>query len=143
MQFSLLDIINKPDSKKVVEFFDKLEERIGIDAFKGLIPAILTDRDPCFSDIEGICFSKITGEERCQLFFCDPYVSNQKPNVENMNKQLRLFFPKKSSVDKYSKQDVKQINYTLLNKPLKSLDSYTPKEAFIKVFDEDLFNKLF
>ena len=143
LQFTLLDIINKPDSNKVVEFFDKLEERIGIEVFKELIPVILTDRDPCFSDILGICFSKITGEERCKLFFCDPYVSNQKPNVENINKQLRLFFPKKSSVDKYSKQDIKQINYTLLNKPLKSLDSYTPKDAFIRVFDEDLFNKLF
>ena len=41
------------------------------------------------------------------------------------------------SIDKYSKNDIKQINYTLLNKPLKSLDSYTPKEAFIKVFDEE------
>lgn len=143
LQFTLIDIINKPDSKKVVEFFDKLEEKIGIDNFKQLIPAILTDRDPCFSDIDGICFSKITGEERCKLFFCDPYVSNQKPNVENINKQLRLFFPKKTSIDKYSKKDIKQINYTLLNKPLKSLDSYTPKDAFIEVFDENLFNKLF
>lgn len=143
LQFTLLDIINNPDSKKVVEFFDKLEEMIGIENFKKMIPAILTDRDPCMSDIEGICFSKITGEERCKLFFCDPYVSNQKPNVENINKQLRLFFPKKTSVDKYTKQDIKSINFALLNKPLKSLDSFTPKDAFIKVFSEDLFNKLF
>ena len=143
IQFTLLDIISNPNSNKVVEYFDKLEEKIGTDNFKNSIPAILTDRDPCFSDIDGICFSKITGEERCKLFFCDPYVSNQKPNVENMNKQLRLFFPKGKSVDKYSKNDIKQINYTLLNKPLKSLDSNTPKDVFIKVFDEDLFNKLF
>ena len=143
LQFTLLDIINKPDSNKVVEFFDKLEEKIGTETFIELIPVILTDRDPCFNDIMGICFSKITGEERCKLFFCDPYVSNQKPNVENINKQLRLFFPKKSSVDKYTKNDIKQINYTLLNKPLRSLDSFTPKEAFIKVLGEDLFNKLF
>ena len=142
LQFTLLEIINKPDSSKVVEFFDKLEERIGTENFIELIPVILTDRDPCFADILGICFSKITGEERCKIFYCDPYVSNQKPNVENINKQLRLFLPKKSSIDKYSKNDIKQINYTLLNKPLKSLDSYTPKEAFIKVFNEDLFDKL-
>ena len=143
LQFTLLDIITNPNSKKVVEFFDKLEEKIGTDNFIKLIPAILTDRDPCFNDIEGICFSKITGEERCKIFYCDSYVSNQKPNVENINKQLRLFFPKKSSIDKYTKQNIKQINYTLINKPLKSLDSFTPKEAFIKVFDDDLFNKLF
>ena len=143
LQFILLAIIYKPNSKKIVELFDKLEEKIGTQNFIDLIPVILTDRDPSFTDIEGICFSKITGEERCKLFFCDPYVSNQKPNVENINKQLRLFFPKKSSVDKYTKADIKQINYTLLNKPLKSLDSYTPKDAFISVYGEDLFNKLF
>jgi len=143
LQFILLAIINNPNSKKIVELFDKLEEKIGTQNFIDLIPVILTDRDPSFTDIEGICFSKITGEERCKLFFCDPYVPNQKPNVENINKQLRLFFPKKSSVDKYTKADIKQINYTLLNKPLKSLDSYTPKDAFISVFGEDLFNKLF
>lgn len=85
VHFTILDIIKKPTSEKVIEFFDNIEERIGTEKFKDLIPVILTDRDPCFADIIGICFSKITGEERCQLFFCDSYVSNQKPNVENIN----------------------------------------------------------
>ena len=78
--------IKNPDSSKVVKFFDDLEERIGAQTFIDLISVILTDRAPCFADIEGICFSKITGEERCKLFFCDPYISSQKPNVENINK---------------------------------------------------------
>ena len=143
MQFVILDLIKNPNQQKVVEFFDKLEEKMGIDAFKELIPAILTDRDPNFTDIDGICFSKITGEERCKLFFCDAYVSTQKPNVENINKQLRLFFPKGKSIDIYNKQDIININKALINRPLKSLDNFTPKDAFIKVFDEDLFFKLF
>jgi Transposase and inactivated derivatives, IS30 family len=143
IQLTLIDIITEPNSDKVVKFFDELEERIGTEAFIHLIPVILTDRDPCFSDILGICFSKITGEERCKLFFCDPYVSSQKPHVENMNKQLRLYFPKKGSIDRYSKQDIHKINYTMLNKPLRSLDSNTPTNAFIAVYGEDLFNKLF
>lgn len=143
LHFFMIDIIKNPNSKKVVEFFDKIEEKIGIENFKDLIPAILTDRDPCFNDIEGICFSKITGEERCKLFFCDPYVSNQKPNVENINKQLRKYFPKGKSVDNYSNNKIKEVNLVMLNTPIKSLDSNTPKDAFITVFDEDLFNKLF
>lgn len=143
LQFTLLNIINKPDSSKVVDFFDTIEKKFGTEAFKKIIPAILTDRDPNFTDINGICISKITGEERCKLFFCDPYVSNQKPNVENMNKQIRLFFPKGKSIDKYSINDIKTINKTILNKPLRSLDGNTPKDAFIRVFDSDTFNKLF
>ena len=143
VHFTLIDIIKNPDSTKVVNFFDDLEAKIGTEAFIELIPVILTDRDPCFADILGICFSKITGEERCKLFFCDPYVSNQKPNVENINKQLRKFFPKGSSVDKYSKNDIKQINKTLLNTPIRSLDGNTPEDAFKVVYGEDLYYKLF
>ena len=108
MQFCLLDLIKNPNQEKIVNFFDELEEKIGTNAFMELIPVILTDRDPNFTDIEGICFSKITGEERCKLFFCDAYVSNQKPNVENLNKQLRLFFPKGKTIDKYTKHEVKK-----------------------------------
>lgn len=142
IQFVILSIIKNPNQDKVVEFFDELEEKIGIDAFKELIPVILTDRDPNFTDIIGICFSKVTGEQRCELFFCDAYVSNQKPNVENMNKQLRLYFPKGKTIDTYKKKDIRNINITLLNRPLRSLDSYTPKQAFINIYDEELFDKL-
>lgn len=105
---SWLNCNKNPNQDKVVEFFNDIEERIGTNAFIELIPVILTDRDPCFTDINGICFSKITGEERCKLFFCDAYVSNQKPNVENINKQLRLYFPKGKTIDNYSKQDIKK-----------------------------------
>lgn len=143
VHFTLLDIFKNPDSKRLVTFFDELEKAIGTENFIELIPAILTDRDPCFNDIEGICFSKITGEERCKLFFCDPYVSNQKPNVENINKQIRKFFPKGKSVDTFSRDDVKNNNKILLNTPIKSLDGNTPEDAFIAVYGEDLYFKLF
>ena len=143
VHFTLLQLINKPNCSKLVKFFDDLEERIGTEAFMDLIPVILTDRDPNFTDIEGICFSKITGEERCKLFFCDPYVSSQKPNVENINKQIRKFFPKGKSVDIYSQKDIKQKNLILLKSPLKSLDGYTPEDAFKSVYGEDLYYKLF
>lgn len=143
VHFTLIDIIKNPTSGKVVKFFDELEEKIGTKTFIELIPAILTDRDPCFADIEGICFSKITGEERCKIFYCDPYVSNQKPNVENINKQLRRFFPKKKSIDNLTRNKVKEINQTLLNIPIRSLDGYNPKETFIKIYSEELYYELF
>ena len=115
LQLPILDLIKNPNSEKVVKFFVDIEDRISINAFKELIPVILTDRDPNFSDIKGICFSKITGEERCKLFFCGPYVSNQKQNVENINKQLRLFYPKGKTIDKYTRKDIKNTNEILLN----------------------------
>ena len=143
VHFTLLQLINKPNCSNVVKFFDDLEERIGTEAFMDLIPVILTDRDSNFTDIEGICFTKIIGEERCKLFFCDPYVSSQKPNVENINRQIRKFFSKGKSVDIYSQKNIKQKNLILLKSPLKSLDGYTPKDAFKSICGKDLCFKIY
>lgn len=142
LHFPLIDIVTSPNSDKVVKFFDRLEENLGIEEFKKIFPYILTDRDPAFSDINGICFSKITGEERTHLFFCDPYVSNQKPNIENLNKQLRKYFPKKKSINHLTKVDVKNINSRLLRTPLRSLDDSSPQEAFIRIFGNESFINL-
>lgn len=142
LQFVLIKLINKPDSSKVVKYFDEIENKLGIENFKRIFPFILTDRDPSFNDIDGICFSSITGIERCKLFFCDPYVSNQKPNIENINKQLRKFFPKGKSIDKYTSSNIKFINNRLHKTILLSLDGHTPKEAFITLYGEEIYNLL-
>lgn len=68
------------------------------------------------------------------MFFCVPYVSSQKPNVENLNKRIRKYFPKKVSIDNLTINNVKDKCINLHNRPIKSLDSFTPKEAFMKVF---------
>lgn len=70
-------------------------------------------------------------------------LSNQKPHGENINIQIRKFFPKGKSIDNHTKESVKKHNITLLNTPIKSLDGNTPKDAFIKVYGEDLYNKIF
>lgn len=108
MQFPLIELMTNPKAIDVTKFFDKIEYNIGFDNFKRLFPVILTDRDPRFTDIDGITTSKITGAERCKLFFCDPYVSSQKPNVENLNKRLRRYFPKRKSIDNLTKKMLKK-----------------------------------
>src|SRR5699024_1475653 len=50
LKFCLLKLIKNPNQEKVVNFFDELEEKIGTNAFMELIPVILTDRDPNFTD---------------------------------------------------------------------------------------------
>lgn len=57
----LLYLIENKNSNKVVEKFNELVALLGADKFNEIFPSILTDRDPCFSDILGIEFSKETG----------------------------------------------------------------------------------
>ena len=143
IHFPFLWIIKDKNSQKVLEIFDELENRLGYDKFNEIFPSILTDRDPCFADIIGIEFSKELGVQRTYLFFCDAFKSNQKASVENLNKQIRKFFPKGKSIDGYNQDDIIQINKILIESPLFSLDGHSPKEAFITLFGQEAFDKLF
>ncbi|MEG0452761.1 MAG: hypothetical protein RR558_06840, partial [Coprobacillus sp.] len=96
----------------------------------------------CFSDIEGIEFSPITGERRTHIFYCDPYVSRQKGNIENINKQIRKFFPKGHSINGYSQKDVRDRNMILIKSHIRSLDGASPEEAMEKVYGKEILNKL-
>jgi len=143
IHFVLLFIVENKNSNKVVEIFDYLENSLGMDSFKDIFPSILTDRDPSFSDITGIEFSKENGDQRTYLFFCDAFKSNQKASVENMNKQIRKFFPKGKSVDGYNQEQIKEINKIINEQPLFSLDGASPKQAFITAFGNKAYDKLF
>lgn len=108
-----MNIINQPNSRRIVKFFDDLEEKIEAEIFIDLIPIILTNRNPYFNGIEEICFFK-NWWRRMQIIFFWPYVSNQKPNAENINNKLEKIFSKGKFVDNRTKETVKKHNITLL-----------------------------
>lgn len=143
IHFVFLYIIENKCSSKVVDLFNELEALLGLEKFSEIFPSILTDRDPCFSDILGIEFSKEIGVQRTYLFFCDAFKSNQKANVENMNKQLRKFFPKKSSIDHYTQEQITLIAKSINESPLFSLDGHSPKDAFQLIFGRETYTKFF
>mgnify|MGYP001562993030 CR=1 FL=1 len=71
-------------------------------------------------------------------YFCDPYSSWQKGGVENANKMIRRFIPKKSDINDYSDEYVKEVLDILNNKPRKSLHYQTPYEVMV---EHNLFTK--
>ena len=87
-------------------------------------------------------FSCVTGEERTHVFYCDAFKSNQKANVENMNKQLRKYFPKGKSIDSYTGEDINNAMNFINNLRVPSLSGYTPNEAFEKVYGKELLDKV-
>lgn len=143
LHFVILKLVDSPNQNKVVALFNQFEEKLGINGFKNIFPSILTDRDPSFTDYMGIEFSSETGERRTRVFYCDGYRSNQKGNVENMNKQLRKYFPKGHSIDNLTDDDVKLINNIIIESKIASLGGYTPKEAFVKVYGKHNLENLF
>lgn len=142
IHFPLLFLVENRNSAKVVEVFDELERRLGPAKFAEVFPSVLTDRDPCFSDIRGIEFSKETGAQRTYLFFCDAFKSNQKASVENLNKRIRRFFPKGRPLGNLTQDDVSAVGRALAESPLFSLDGSSPKEAFSALFGREAYDKL-
>ena len=138
LHFVIIKLFEKPNSDKIVCLFNDFEERLGTHDFNLIFPSILTDRDPCFANYLGIEFSHLTGEKRTSVFYCDSYRSNQKGNVENMNKQLRKYFPKGKSVDYLTDEMVTVINETIISQKVMSLGGSSPKEVFESIYGSRL-----
>jgi IS30 family transposase len=64
------------------------------------------------------------------IYFCEPYKSWQKGAIENANRILRIYLPKKCSIQNRTQQDIENIVDQLNNRPMRCLDYRTPKEAF-------------
>jgi len=142
IHFVILFLFESPNSHKVVDLFHHLEHLLSVSDFSRVFPYILTDRDPSFSNIHGIESSLFTNTSRTTIFFCDSFASCQKANVEQMNKQLRKFFPKKKSIDHLTQDDINKVIHIINNTRVASLSGATPQEAFIQVFGEDVYRKL-
>lgn len=134
LHFVIIKLFDSPNSEKIVSMFNEFEEELGINNFNLIFPSILTDRDPCFSNYLGIEFSHLTGEQRCKVFYCDSYRSSQKGNVENMNKQLRKYFPKGKSIDYLDEENVSAINDIIISQKVASLGGLSPKEVFESIY---------
>jgi len=75
-----------------------------------------------------------------QSYFCDGYASWQKGGVENLNKLIRQYLPRKIDLSKITNDDVYQIQERLNNRPRKSLDYLTPNEAIANYLQSGALN---
>jgi len=65
----------------------------------------------------------------CPSFFCDPYSSWQKGGVENGNKMIRRYLPKKTILSEISQDRIDHIVSIINNKPRKILGYKTALEV--------------
>jgi IS30 family transposase len=67
---------------------------------------------------------------KAQFFFTHPYCSWEKGIIENTNKLIRQYIPKKANFDDFSEKQIREIQYKINNRPRKKLNYYSPKEIF-------------
>lgn len=78
---------------------------------------------------EGACHLKLKYQYPGLLtYFCDPYCSWQKGGVENTNKLIRYYLPRKTNLSKMTREELHMIQEKLNNRPRKKLGYKTPNE---------------
>ena len=65
------------------------------------------------------------------VFFCHPYAPHEKGTVENRNRAVRRYVPKRSDISQYQHQ-LATIEHALRSRPMKCLNFKTPEEAWNK-----------
>lgn len=66
------------------------------------------------------------------IFFCHPYHSWEKGTVENYNRKLREYIPKRSDISKYTNGFIQFAEDRLNNRFMNVIESYTPYEFLAK-----------
>lgn len=95
------------------------------------IKSLTIDNDLSFQKHREL--SEIIGAD---VFFCHPQNPQEKPTVENRNKALRRYFPKRSDLSKFSKEYIGEIEFKLRNRFMRCLGYRTPKEAWDEEMDK-------
>ena len=70
-----------------------------------------------------------------QSYFCDAYASWQKGGVENLNKLIRQYLPRKTDMSKINNNEIYAIQERLNNRPRKKLNYLTPNEVIAKYIE--------
>ena len=103
--FMLIILLPKCTQDCVINAINDLYITLGPRIFKKHFPVILTDNGPEFKnpwDIE----KTSDGKRRTYVFYCDPYVSNQKARLEKNHEYIRYIIPKGKSLHRYTQEDI-------------------------------------
>jgi len=103
--FMLAFIRERNTSQSVIDCFNHLFGLLGADCFKRMFPVILTDNGSEFSNPTALELDA-QGNRRTYIYYCDPYASFQKPNVELNHEFLRKILPKGLSFDNLTQADI-------------------------------------
>ncbi len=95
--------------------------------YKDRLKTITTDNGPEFA-----AHKDITKWLGVPVYFADPYCSWQKGAIENTNKLIRQYIPKKDSFENYTDKRIMAIQKILNERPREKLNFSTPKCEFFK-----------
>lgn len=103
--FMLVILLPACTQSAVINAINDLTDTIGLRLFRKYFGIILTDNGSEFKDPWSIEKTD-DGKHRTYVFYCDPYVSNQKGRLEKNHEYIRYVIPKGRSMNRYAQDDI-------------------------------------
>ena len=134
-------LVPNKEASTIVLAFNQIQDRIGIDNFKNIFPAILTDRGREFVKANEIEFDD-NGELRTKVFYCNAYSSSQKAEIERNHGLFRYFFHQGESLNNVTQNEIDLIfsHINSYNREIKG--GRTPYEIFEFIFGSEILDLL-
>lgn len=112
---------------KIVKMKNKTAEEMFLAAKEGLknmnVKSITYDNGS-----ENVKHEEVNRIFNSESYFCKAYCSADKGSIENRNKILRQFFPKKTNFDLISKEQLDIVEEKINNRPMKLLGWLSPTQ---------------
>ena len=136
----LVDVVTKITLMRVLPNRVNLDVNDAIvemlEPYKGQVDRLIPDNDIAFG-----LHRELAERIGADIYFAKPYCSTDKPLVENTNRWIRVFIPKKKDLAKVSDDFVLNIQNWFNNTPRECLEGMTPMEKFEKEMGHDTINE--
>ena len=127
--FMLIRLLDRKTVAYVNEEFKKFKNILGIKLYAKIFRIGLTDNGSEFFDPYQIEKDYDTGKKITNLFYCDPNRPDQKGGIEKNHEYIRIIYPKGTSFNNLTKEDVILLENTINNIPRDSLHGLSPYQA--------------
>ena len=127
--FMLIRLLDRKTVAYVNEEFKKFKNILGINLYAKIFRIGLTDNGSEFFDPYQIEKDYDTGKKITNLFYCDPNRPDQKGGIEKNHEYIRIIYPKGTSFNNLTKEDVILLENTINNIPRDSLHGLSPYQA--------------
>lgn len=128
-KFMFIRLLDKKNIACVNKEIDKLKEILGIKLFSKIFRIVLTDNGNEFLNPLKIEMDYNTDHKTCNVFYCNPYSSFQKANIERNHEYIRRVIPKGISFDSLTIEQVQNLETNINNIPRDILNGKTPLEV--------------
>lgn len=123
----LLVVVDRLSKKTWVERLPNRKRATVLGALSGIFHGIPVESITTDNDIAFACWRDIEHLFTTQVYFTHPYHSWEKGLVENMNRWIRCFVPKKQDIGTVSEKDLWSVLAFLNDRPKQSLGFLSPR----------------